>query len=124
MPEVLDKIHIRGLRLYCIVGIFPFERESKQEVLLNITLHANLSPACASDAIEDTVDYKKLKQRIMTMVESSSYYLIEKLAEAIADICLEERQVEHVDVSVDKPGALRYAESVAVEIRRSREKRR
>lgn len=115
-----DRIHIRELHARCIVGIFPHEREVRQDVFLNITLEADLKKACRSDRIEDTVDYKGLKRAILEMVEQSEFYLIERLAEAVAEICLGHPAVERVTVSVDKPGALRFARSVAVEIQRSR----
>ena len=118
--DPLDRIHIRELHARCIVGIFPHEREARQDVFLSITLEADLKKACRSDRIEDTVDYKGLKRAILEMVEQSEFYLIERLAEAVAEICLGHPAVERVTVSVDKPGALRFARSVAVEIQRSR----
>ena len=120
--QALDKIHIRDLHVRCIVGIFEEERAAKQDVLINITLHADYRAACRSDRIEETVDYKKVKKRVVAMVESSSYYLIERLAEAVARMCLESPRVDRVEVIVDKPGALRFARSVAVEISRERER--
>lgn len=121
MPiEGPDKIHIRDLALRCIVGIFPEEREAKQDVIINITMHADLSPAGASDDIADTVDYKEIKKRVVRLVEESEFYLVEKLAEEIAKICLAHQRVVRADVTVDKPGALRFARSVAVEISRTR----
>ncbi len=116
----LDKIHIRDLTCRCIVGTNPDERVKKQEVKLNVTLHADLSRACASDALEDTVDYKQLKLKILEMVESSSFLLVERLAERVAELCLGTPKVKRVNVTVDKPGALRFAQSVAVEITRER----
>jgi D-erythro-7,8-dihydroneopterin triphosphate epimerase len=115
-----DQIHIRNLRLRCIIGIFPEERSIRQDIILNITLFADLRTAGRSDALEDTVDYKALKREVMAMVESSQFFLIERLAEAVAQICLQYRRVDAVRVTVDKPGALRYADSVAVEIFRER----
>ena len=112
----LDKIHIRDLLIRCIVGIFDWEREKKQDVLINITLYADLKTACQTDRIEDTVDYKAIKQKVVNMVESSSYMLVERLAERVAEICLENPQVQQVRVLVDKTGALRYARSVGIEI--------
>ncbi len=112
----LDKIHIRDLRLRCVIGVFPEEQREKQDVIINITLHADLRTAGETDRIEDSVDYKSLKSRILAMAEQSSYYLIERLAECVADLCLEDARVQRVEVSVDKPGALRFARSVAVEI--------
>lgn len=112
----LDKIHIRDLLTRCILGIYDWEREKKQDVLINITLYADLKTACQTDRIEDTVDYKAIKQRVVDMVESSSYMLVERLAERVAEICLENLQVQRVRVLVDKTGALRFARSVGIEI--------
>jgi dihydroneopterin aldolase/D-erythro-7,8-dihydroneopterin triphosphate epimerase len=83
-------------------------------------MYADLRAAGRSDSIDDTVNYKSVKKKILEMVEASSYYLIERLAEAVASIALEDPRVLMVDVTVDKPGALRFARSVAVEIRRAR----
>jgi len=122
--NVLDRIHIRDLTARCIIGINDWEREKKQEVVINVTLHADLSRAGASDRIDDTVDYKDLRNRILTAVEASEYFLIERMAEAIADLCLTDPRAERVEVEVDKPGALRFARSVGVEITRTRRESR
>jgi len=116
----LDRIRIRELAARCIVGIKEWERTKRQEISISVTLHADLADACRSDDIDDTVDYKRLKQRILAFVEQSEFYLIERLAEGIADLCLAEPRVERVEVLVDKLGALRFARSVAVEITRER----
>jgi D-erythro-7,8-dihydroneopterin triphosphate epimerase len=113
-----DRIHIRDLLVRCIVGIFPEERREKQDVIINITLHADLSKAGQTDQIEDSVDYKKVKKNVLGMVQDSSYFLVEKLAGRIAGICLEDPRVQRVDVRVEKPGALRFAKTVGVEISR------
>ena len=115
-----DRIHIRDLLVRCIIGINPDERKNKQDVLINLTLHADLRKACMSDRIEDTVDYKKIKKQVVASVEVSSYYLVERMAESIAEICLSDIRVNRVDVLVEKPGALRFARSVGVEITRLR----
>lgn len=116
----LDRIYIRDLHTRCILGIFPEEREKPQEININILLYADLRKAGETDAIEDTVDYKEVKQRVLAYVESSACFLVEKLAREVADICLASPGVEQVTVTVDKPGALRFARSVAVEITRKR----
>lgn len=114
----LDQIHIHDLQLRCIVGVFEDEREDKQDLLINITLFADLGKACESDALEDTVDYKAVKKSIVAMVEASSFKLIERLAGEIANICLSFPQVEAVRVRIEKPGALRFARASGVEIYR------
>ena len=114
----LDKIHIRDLSLKCIIGINDNERVEKQEVKISVTLYVDMEKACKSDDLNDSVDYKIVKQNIIALVERSSFFLIEKLAEEIANLCLNNPGVESVDVILDKPGALRFARSVAVEITR------
>ncbi len=113
----LDRIHIRDLAVECIVGVNPEERVKKQLVVINLTLHADLARACRSDTLADTIDYKALKVAVMKEIERSQFQLIESMAERIAEIALG-LPVARVDVSVDKPGALRFARSVAVEITR------
>ncbi|MCK5863262.1 MAG: dihydroneopterin aldolase [Candidatus Hydrogenedentes bacterium] len=118
--NILDKVHIRALRARCILGIFPEEREKAQEIELNITLHADLRAAGQSDNIDDTVDYKTVKIRVLELVEHSSFFLVERLAQAVADVCLDNPRVEMATIILDKPGALRFAQSVAVEITRNK----
>jgi D-erythro-7,8-dihydroneopterin triphosphate epimerase len=114
--ENLDIINITDLSLGCIIGLNDWERTQKQNVLVNIVLYADLSRPCKTDRIEDSVDYKEIKKQIIAMVENSSFYLIERLAGSVAEICLVHPLVKAVQVRVDKPGALRYAKSVGVEI--------
>lgn len=115
----LDRIHIRDLAVECIVGVNPEERVQKQLVMINVTMHADLEKACRSDSLADTIDYKAVKLAILHEVEQSQFQLIERLAERIAEIALG-FPIERADVTIDKPGALRYARSVAVEISRAR----
>jgi dihydroneopterin aldolase/D-erythro-7,8-dihydroneopterin triphosphate epimerase len=115
-----DRIFIRDLSLRCIIGIYPDERREKQDVIINVVMEADLSAAPLSDAIEDTVNYKSIKKEIMQMVEASDYNLIETMASRILDICLKDGKVQRATVTVDKPGALRFARSVAVEMSRQR----
>jgi dihydroneopterin aldolase/D-erythro-7,8-dihydroneopterin triphosphate epimerase len=119
----VDRIAIRDLAARCVLGISDEERRDKQDVVVNIVLHADLRPAGESDAFARAVDYRAIKKHVLSLVEASSFRLLEALAEAIARACLEFRGVEEVDVSVEKPGALRFARSVAVEITRRKEPR-
>lgn len=116
----MDKIFIRELALRCIIGIYPEERREKQDIVINVEMHADLRKAGRSDDLNDTVDYKAIKKSILKLVEGSAFQLIEKLAEQIADIALSNEKVEQVIVTIDKPGALRFAKASAVEITRSR----
>jgi 2-amino-4-hydroxy-6-hydroxymethyldihydropteridine diphosphokinase len=116
----LDQIHIRELKLRCIIGVNEEERHEKQDVAINVTLWADLLRACRTDRIADTIDYKAIKKQILATAEQSQFNLIEALAERIADLCLQDRRVRQVRVSVEKPAALRFAKTVAVEITRVR----
>lgn len=118
--DCLDRIHVRDLRVRCIIGINPDEREKKQDVVINITLYADLRRAAATDCIEDTVDYKTIKVRTMEEVEGSSFFLLERLATHVADICLADPKVARARVLVEKPAALRFARTVGVEVVRGR----
>jgi FolB domain-containing protein len=121
MGKNRDRIDIRDLQLRCIIGIQDWERETLQDVLINITLFTDLSVAGKSDQIADTVNYKSLCKRVIGLTESSSFFLVEMLAQKIADLALADERVSLVRVSVDKPGALRFSRTVGVTIERSRE---
>ena len=115
-----DRILIRDLVVSCIIGTNKEEREHKQNVSVNLAIDVDLAGAGFSDQIEDTLDYRALKNRICLHVEASECFLIERMAGEIAEICLREPLAKAVTVTVDKPGALTKARSVAVEIRRER----
>ncbi len=115
-----DQIHIKDLQLRTIIGINADERRERQDVLINLTLYADTRPAGATDDIEQAVNYRTLTKRIIQLVETSQFYLVEKLAAEIAAICLDDARVERVGVTVEKPGALRFARSVGVTIERGR----
>jgi dihydroneopterin aldolase/D-erythro-7,8-dihydroneopterin triphosphate epimerase len=116
----MDRIYIRDLALRCIIGLYPEERTNKQDVIINVIMETDLRASGKSDALEDTVDYKTIKLAILDFVESSRFNLIEALAEGIAAICLKNNRIQSATVTVDKPGALRFTRSVAVEVTRSR----
>ena len=115
-----DRVFIRDLAMRCIVGVDEYERREKQDILVHLTMHTDLRKAGRTDLLEDTVDYRAIKKRILHLVEESRFRLIEALAQSIADECLREERVERVEVVVEKPGALRFARTAGVEIVRHR----
>ncbi len=119
-PSAPDRVFIRDLTMRCIVGIDEQERREKQDVLVHVTMYTDLRKAGRTDALEDTVDYRAVKKRILHLAEESRFRLIEALAQSIADECLRDERVERVEVVVEKPGALRFARTAGVEIVRSR----
>lgn len=114
-----DRIEIHDLLVRCIVGINPEERVKKQDVIINLTLFGDLRQAAQSDDIEDAINYKTLTKRVIDHVEESEYYLVERMAHKIAEIAICDFGVERAIVSVEKPGALRFARSVGVVIERT-----
>ena len=117
---MLDQVYITDLLLRTVIGINAEERRERQDVLINIVLYTDTRKAGETDDINDTVNYRTLAKQVIHLVESSQFYLIEKLAAEIARLCLEDPRVERTRVTVEKPGALRFARSVGVSIERDR----
>jgi len=120
MTGAQDKIIVKNLLLRGIIGINDWEREKRQDILVNLTLFADLRAAGQSDSADDILNYRTITKAVIDYVENSQHYLVEALATEIARICVVEHGVPRVIVRVEKPGALRFAESVGVEIERTR----
>jgi len=116
--EHADRILIEGLEVRTVIGIFDWEREIRQTVRLDMEIAWDVSGAAASDAIEDTLDYKAVAKRLITFIEGSSFGLIESLAESCAKIVMEEFGAPCLRLKLSKPGAVRGSENVAVVIER------
>ncbi len=114
----MDRIMIKELLVRCVLGVDDEERREMQDVLVSVTLHADLRKAGQSDRLEDAIDYRSIKKQILGTAEGSRYRLVEALAERVAALCLGHPGVRRVDVLVEKPGSLRFARSAAVEITR------
>jgi len=117
----VDKVFIKDLLVRGVIGITDYERRLPQDILINITMNVDLRKAGQSDRIEDCVNYSSVTKKVFAHVEKAQRYTVEALAADIAKICLEEKAVEHVWVQVEKPGAVRFAHTVGVEIERDRE---
>lgn len=115
-----DRILVRDLLLRGVIGVNDWEREVKQDILINLSLETNLSRAGVDDDIEATVNYKTLTKRIIEHVDTHDPLTVERLAHEIARICVSFEGVVKTTVRVEKPGALRFARSVGVEIERER----
>ena len=113
-------IRITNLKLRTIIGIHDWERKHKQDVIINITIDFDASKSIESDTIKDTVDYKVLTKHIIKKVETSDFQLLEKLAQLVLNIVMENPQVQKATVRVDKPFALRFADSVSIELSEKR----
>ncbi len=116
----MDKIIIRDLVARGIIGINDWERQQAQDILINITVFADTKKAAQTDDLADCVDYRALSRKARLHAETAARFTVEALANDLARICLEEKNVERVIVRVEKPGAVRFSASVGVEIERSR----
>jgi len=114
----VDIIFLRELAVDTVIGIYDWERVTRQTVNIDLEMAADTRAAAASDAIDDTLDYKAVAKRVSAFVGASRFQLIETLAERVADILREEFGIPWVRVTVCKPGAIRGARDVGVRIER------
>jgi 7,8-dihydroneopterin aldolase/epimerase/oxygenase len=115
----MDKIFIHALKTETIVGIFDWERQVKQTVVLDIEFSADIAKAARSDSIDDTLNYKAVAKRVLAFVEESSFHLVETLAEHVAMLILEDFGVSWVSLVLSKPGAIRNSRDVGVMLERT-----
>src|ERR1700722_2865090 len=117
----MDKIFIHALKAEAIIGIFDWERQGKQTVLIEGELGADIRKGALADAIADTLNYKAVAKRILSFIEASQFHLVETLAEHIAMLVLEDFGVAWVGIKLSKPGAVRNSRDVGVALERDRE---
>jgi 7,8-dihydroneopterin aldolase/epimerase/oxygenase len=115
----MDKIFIHALKTEAIVGIFDWERQVRQTVILDIEFSADIRKAALTDSIDDTLNYKRVAKRVLAFVEESRFHLVETLAEHVAMLILEEFAVAWVRISLSKPGAIRGSRDVGVMLERA-----
>lgn len=114
----MDKVLIKNLTARGIIGVNEWEREKPQEILINIELHGDLSRAGSTDEVEDSINYRTIAKEVLHIAETAERFTVEALAADIAQSCLRTAGVEKAVIRVEKPGAVRFAESVGVEIER------
>ena len=112
---------MHGLKTEAIIGIFDWERQVKQTVIIDIEISADIRKAALSDSIDDTLNYKRVAKRVLGFVEASSFHLVETLAEHIAMLMLEDFGLAWVRISLSKPGAIRSSRDVGVMLERDRD---
>ncbi len=114
----MDIVFLRDLRIETIIGIFDWERRTRQTLILDLEMSADIARAAATDRIEDTLNYKAVAKRLIEFVGASEFQLVETLAEHCARIIREEFGVRWVRLSLNKQGAVRGATDVGVIIER------
>ena len=114
----MDIIFLGGLKIDTIIGIYDWERKTKQTVILDIEMAHDIKKAAATDYIEDTLDYKAVSQHVISFVEKSDFFLVEKLAEEISSTIRKEFNVPWVKLTLNKKGAISGASDVGIIIER------
>lgn len=114
-----DRIIIRDLLLRGIIGINDWEREKAQDILINLEVRVDARLSGLTDEMSDSLNYRTITKDVIDYVESSRHFLVEALATEIARIVTVRHGAERVKVRVEKPGALRFAGSVGIEIERT-----
>ena len=117
----MDTIFITGLVLDAIIGTMEHERTSRQPLTLNIAFSGDFSKAGKSDDLCDAVNYRAVEEKVIHLVENSSFFLLEALAEKIAEEILAFDKVTEVKVTIDKKAAALKAKSIALSITRKKE---
>ncbi|MBS0397928.1 MAG: dihydroneopterin aldolase [Proteobacteria bacterium] len=115
----MDRIFLRELKAEAIIGIFDWERQVRQTVLIDLEMAVDVRRAAATDSIEDTLNYKRVAKRVKEFIDQSAFHLVETLAEQIARVVIDEFHVPWVKVTLNKPGAIRGSKSVGIIIERT-----
>lgn len=119
-----DRIFLEALEIPCIIGIFDWERRTRQKILIDLEIPVDAAKAARRDRIEDAVDYKKIAKRTIAFVSESRFYLIETLADKLAALLMKEFRIRELRLRVSKPGAVRGSRNVGIEIFRSKSLKR
>ncbi|TQV74867.1 dihydroneopterin aldolase [Aliikangiella marina] len=114
----MDIVFIKQLEVRTVIGVFDWEREIKQKLVFDLQLGTDIKKAAASDALNDTLDYKAISHAIHDFVEASEYQLVETVAEKVAEMVLRDFPVKWLSIELNKPGAVSIAQSVGVKIER------
>jgi len=120
--EKIAKIHIKDLRVDCILGVNDIERAKKQEIIINISLTLDAAKAIETDDIHNAVNYRILYEDVIELVQNPQFHLLETLANAIGEHCMKDTRVLSATVSVEKPAVFEKAKGVVIEIIKRKEK--
>lgn len=114
----MDIVYVHDLRIETVIGVYDWERQVRQTVVIDIDMMADISAAAKTDRIEDALNYKAVAKRLIAFVSSSNFYLVETLAEHVATLIMTEFRVPWVRLRINKEGAVRGAKGVGVIIER------
>lgn len=114
MPISHATINVSNLRLRTFIGFNPEEMEKLQDVVINLEIRYPANKACSSDNVDNALDYKVITKQIIQLVEDGRFLLLEKLAADVLEKATDHPWIEYAKVRIDKPHALRFADSVSL----------
>ncbi len=114
----MDEIFITDLLANTVIGVYDWEREQPQNILVNIRMFTDTRHSAETDDIRDCIDYGEVTRQIQSFIENSTRYTVEALAEDLAKLCLNHSNVMNVIVRVEKPGVVKGTSSVGIQIER------
>lgn len=114
----MDIVYIHDLRIETVIGVYDWERQVRQTIVIDIDMLADIAAAAKTDRIEDTLNYKAVAKRVIAFVSASNFYLVETLAEHVAALVMNEFKVPWLRLRINKEGAVRGAKDVGVLIER------
>lgn len=115
----MDKVFIKGLELFTLIGVYDFERDAKQRILVDLELRTDLTPAGKSDNVADTLDYGAIANRLAEIADTASYKLLEALADEMIAVVLTEFAAQTVTLTIHKPDILNNVDTVGISLRRT-----
>lgn len=113
-------IRVKNLLIRTYIGFNPEELKNKQDVVINMSIKANLENAIENDHVNNSYNYKTITKKVIALVQEGQFKMLENLTQQVLDLIMENKNVEWARVEVDKPHALRFAESVSIELESER----
>lgn len=110
----MNIVYVKGLRAQAVIGVYEWERNIRQPLVLDLEIGSDTARAAASDDIADALDYADISQQVIALIEASEYQLIESLAEAVARLITQDFGARWLRLRLSKPGAVAEAEDVGV----------
>ncbi|UZE97983.1 dihydroneopterin triphosphate 2'-epimerase [Alkalimarinus alittae] len=120
MMSSVATINIKNLRLRTFIGIKDEEINNQQDVLINASIRYDASKAISENCIEAALNYRTITKQIIKLVEDNRFALLERMTHEILSIIMDYQDVVDATVEIDKPYALRYADSVSVTLTATR----
>jgi len=114
----VDIIFLHGIEANCVVGVWEWEKQITQKIIVDIDVSADIAASAATDELEDTLNYKALAESVIDMLEKSRFQLIETMAEEVAKLVMKDFSVTWTKVRINKGGAVKNVRNVGVEVQR------